>query len=64
MSVANKNDARANALETLHALIETHRPVLEEAFAERGAIWLLPAPARQAIADILEAADLCTGASR
>lgn len=63
MSVPNKNDARPNALETLHALIEKHRPVLEEAFAERGAIWLLPAPAREAIAEILKAAGLCNGAS-
>ena len=59
MSVTNKNDARPNALEALHSLIESHRPILEDAFAERGAIWLLPAPVRQAVADILRAAALC-----
>ena len=64
MSLANKNDARPNALETLHGLIENHRPVLEDAFAERGAIWLLPVPVRNAIAEILEAAALCGGGAR
>jgi hypothetical protein len=58
MSVTNKNDARLNALETLRGVIETHRPILEEAFAERGAIWLLPAPLREAVADILRAASV------
>ena len=62
MPFANKNDARPNALETLHGLIESHRPILEEAFAERGAIWLLPGPVRNAIAEILEAAAACSGA--
>ncbi len=52
VSVSNKNDARPNALEALHGVIETHRPLLEEAFAERGSIWLLPAPVRNAISDI------------
>jgi hypothetical protein len=61
VSVNNKNDARLNALETLRGVIETHRPVLEEAFAERGAIWLLPGPVREAIADILRAAGGCDG---
>jgi hypothetical protein len=57
--VANKNDARPNALETLHGVVEAHRPVLEEAFAERGSIWLLPAPVREAVAEILRAASVC-----
>jgi len=58
--VTNKNDARPNALEALHGLIEGHRPILEEAFAERGAIWLLPAPVREAIEAILRAAAACS----
>jgi hypothetical protein len=61
--VINRNAARPNALEALHGVIESHRPLLEEAFAERGAIWLLPAPLREAIGDILQAADAC-GAER
>jgi hypothetical protein len=61
MSVTNKNDARPNALETLHGVIEGHRPALEEALAERGAIWLLPGPVREAVADILHAAGRCNG---
>ena len=59
MSVANKKDARPNALEALHGVVEGHRAVLEEVFAERGAIWLLPPAAREAVADILRAAALC-----
>lgn len=59
MSVSDKNDARQNALETLRGVIETHRPLLEEAFTERGSMWLLPAPVRHAIADILRSAALC-----
>mgnify|MGYP001547614174 CR=1 FL=1 len=61
MSAANKNDARLNALEALHGMIEGHRPILEEAFADRGAIWLLPVPLRDAIAEILQAASACHG---
>jgi hypothetical protein len=58
--VSNKNDARPNALETLHGVVETHRPLLEEAFAERGSLWLLPAPVRNAISDILRASARCS----
>ena len=64
MPVANMNDVRPNALEALHGLIEDHRPILEEAFAERGAIWLLPNPVRDAIAEILHAAAVCNGGVR
>lgn len=55
----NKNDARPNALKALHGVIEARRPILEQAFAERGSMWLLPAPVRDAVADILRAAALC-----
>jgi hypothetical protein len=61
MSVSNKNDARPNALETLHGVIEARRPILEDGLAERGAIWLLPTPMREAIAEILQASDVCNG---
>ncbi len=54
-----KNDARPNALEALHGVIEGHRPILEDAFAERGAMSLLPGPVREAVAEILRAANAC-----
>jgi hypothetical protein len=63
MSVMNKNDARLNALETLHGVIEARRALLEEAFAERGAAWLLPGPMREAIAEILQASARCNDAA-
>lgn len=60
MSVSNKNNtARSNALEALHGAIESHRPILEEALTERGSMSLLPAPVREAIADILGSSSLC-----
>jgi hypothetical protein len=62
--VSNKNSARPNALETLHSAIENHRLVLEEAFGERGPIWLLPAPVREAITDILKRSALCRTAAQ
>jgi hypothetical protein len=61
--VSNKNIARSNALEALHGVIESHRPILEEAFAERGSIWLLPPPVREAIAEILASSAFCSGAA-
>ena len=63
VSVSDKNGARPNALEALHGVIETHRLLLEEAFAERGSAWLLPAPVRNALQDILRASSLCSGAA-
>jgi len=57
-SVSNKKDA-PHALERLHAVIELHRPGLEEAFAERGSLSLLPRSVREAIAEILQAASRC-----
>jgi hypothetical protein len=57
--VTTKIDARTNALEALHGVIETHRAALEEAFAERGSMSLLPHPVRNAIAEILHAASRC-----
>ena len=62
--MSNKNDARSNALEALHGIIESHRPLLDEAFAERGSMSLLPAPVRAAISAILVAADQCGARAR
>ena len=63
MPVSDQNDARPNALEALHGVIETHRLLLEEAFTERGSAWLLPAPVRNALKEILRASALCSGAA-
>jgi hypothetical protein len=63
MTVSNRNDARPNALEALHGVVEAHRPLLEEANAERGSLWLLPAPVRTAILEILSSSAICRAAA-
>jgi hypothetical protein len=60
MTVSDKNDARPNALEALHGVVENHRILLEEAFAERGSVSLLPAPVRNALLEILRASSVCS----